>query len=34
MLSAVIEGMLTKDAVSQYNARRTNEKYLVVPSAG
>ena len=29
-----LEGMLTKDAVSQYNARRTNEKYLVVPSAG
>ena len=29
-----LDGMLTKDAVSQYNARRTNEKYLVVPSAG
>ena len=29
-----LDGMLTKDAVSQYNARRTNEKYLVVPNAG
>ena len=26
-----LEGMLTKEAVSQYNARRTGEKYLVVP---
>ncbi|MFM5953900.1 MAG: zinc-binding dehydrogenase [Novosphingobium sp.] len=26
-----LEGMLTKDAVSEYNARRTGEKYLVVP---
>ena len=26
-----LEGMLSKDAVSEYNARRTGEKYLVVP---
>ena len=26
-----LEGMLTKEAVSEYNARRTGEKYLVVP---
>ena len=26
-----LEGMLTKDAVSEYNARRTGEKYLVTP---
>lgn len=26
-----LAGMLTKDAVAQYNARRTGEKYLVVP---
>ena len=26
-----LEGMLTKAAVSEYNARRTGEKYLVVP---
>lgn len=26
-----LEGMLTKDAISQYNARRTGEKYLVTP---
>jgi NADPH:quinone reductase-like Zn-dependent oxidoreductase len=26
-----LEDMLTKDAVSMYNARRTGEKYLVVP---
>ena len=26
-----LEGMLTKEAVSDYNARRTGEKYLVVP---
>lgn len=26
-----LEGMLTKDAISQYNARRTGEKYLVRP---
>ena len=28
-----LEGMLTKEAVSEYNARRTGEKYLVVPTA-
>ena len=28
-----LEGMLEKAAVSEYNARRTGEKYLVVPSA-
>ena len=28
-----LEGMLTKAAVSEYNARRTGEKYLVVPTA-
>ena len=27
-----LEGMLTKEAVSEYNARRTGEKYLVVPA--
>ena len=27
-----LEGMLTKAAVSEYNARRTGEKYLVVPA--
>lgn len=27
-----LEEMLTKDAVSEYNARRTGEKYLVVPN--
>ncbi len=27
-----LEGMLTKKAVSEYNARRTGEKYLVVPA--
>ena len=27
-----LEGMLTKAAVSEYNARRTGEKYLVVPT--
>lgn len=27
-----LEDMLSKAAVSQYNARRTNEKYLVVPN--
>ncbi len=27
-----LEKMLTKDAVSDYNARRTGEKYLVVPN--
>ncbi len=27
-----LEGMLTREAVSEYNARRTGEKYLVVPS--
>ncbi len=26
-----LEGMLTREAVSEYNARRTGEKYLVVP---
>ena len=26
-----LEGMLEKDAVAEYNARRTGEKYLVVP---
>ena len=26
-----LEEMLTKAAVSEYNARRTNEKYLVLP---
>ena len=26
-----LEGMLTKEAVSEYNARRTGEKYLVTP---
>ena len=26
-----LDGMLTKEAVSEYNARRTGEKYLVVP---
>ena len=26
-----LEGMLTKAAVSEYNARRTGEKYLVTP---
>jgi len=26
-----LEGMLSKEAVSEYNARRTGEKYLVVP---
>jgi NADPH:quinone reductase len=26
-----LEGMLTKEAVREYNARRTGEKYLVVP---
>ena len=28
-----LEGMLTKAAVSEYNARRTGEKYLVTPNA-
>ncbi|WP_374587719.1 zinc-binding dehydrogenase [Novosphingobium sp.] len=28
-----LEGMLTKEAVSEYNARRTGEKYLVTPQA-
>ena len=28
-----LEGMLEKAAVSEYNARRTGEKYLVVPNA-
>ena len=28
-----LEGMLEKDAVAEYNARRTGEKYLVVPKA-
>ena len=28
-----LEGMLTKQAVSEYNARRTGEKYLVTPQA-
>ena len=28
-----LEGMLTEDAVSRYNARRTGEKYLVLPNA-
>ena len=27
-----LEGMLTREAVSAYNARRTGEKYLVVPN--
>lgn len=27
-----LEGMLTKEAVSAYNARRTGEKYLVLPN--
>ena len=26
-----LEGMLSKEAVAEYNARRTGEKYLVVP---
>jgi NADPH2:quinone reductase len=26
-----LEDMLTKDAVTMYNARRTGEKYLVTP---
>jgi NADPH:quinone reductase-like Zn-dependent oxidoreductase len=29
--NVTLEGMLTKDAVSEYNARRTGEKYLVTP---
>jgi NADPH:quinone reductase-like Zn-dependent oxidoreductase len=28
-----LEGMLEREAVRQYNARRTGEKYLVVPNA-
>ena len=27
------EGMLTKEAVSRYTARRTGEKYLVLPAS-
>jgi hypothetical protein len=27
-----LEGMLTREAVAEYNARRTGEKYLVTPS--
>jgi NADPH:quinone reductase len=27
-----LEGMLEKDAIAEYNARRTGEKYLVVPN--